>query len=552
VHGRLVRAPSPGRAAAILRAAMLACACSLAFAATGAFAAGAKPRIVNGSPTPIADAPFQVALYDPELVDPKEPDDLSGAQFCGGVIRDATHVLTAAHCVTFDGPEVAAPGEIEVLAGAADLEEPEAGSVRDPVLATSYDPEWNPGSEEHDVGVLTLEKPLWTGPAPEIDGSAKIAPIAFASALPATGSEATVSGWGFDKPLLPEQEPSEEAGFPPQLQSAKVQLIGLAQCSEDYEEEGLGPFGEDFICALGSTPPITDACFGDSGGPLFTGAAGDPADRLLGLVNFGTGCAQPEFPGVYQSMLGAQNRAFASSDPPQGPRNVAPPSISGTAEVGRQVRCEPGAWLGSGIEFRYAFYRDESTVLHPFEIKALSTGPTRTIQSADAGRRIFCTVEALNAGGLGGAISDEVLVPTPAVASPPAAIVTPPALVKAAPAPVAPTLRVLSQRCGRGTCKVVVRAGKAAGQRPVGKLDAKLSFARRVRCRKHGRRATCLRRFTRKVGAQPLSGGRFSLTATGLRPGAYTLTLLAIDSAGLRQTHATKIALVLAAPRARR
>jgi hypothetical protein len=86
----------------------------------------------------------------------------------------------------------------------------------------------------------------------------------------------------------------------------------------------------------------------------------------------------------------------------------------------------------------------------------------------------------------------------------------------------------------------------------LGKLEAKLSFTRRVRCRKHGRRATCLRRFVRKLGARPLSGGRFSLTAGGLSPGAYTFTLLAIDSGGLRQTHATKVALVLAAPRVRR
>jgi secreted trypsin-like serine protease len=538
-------------------AALLACALGSAGQAS-AHASGAKPRIVHGAATPIADAPFQVALYDPELVDPEEPDDLLGAQFCGGVIRDATHVLTAAHCVTFDGVEAAAPQEIEVLAGSANLEEPEAGSVEDPVVATAYDPEWDHESEEHDVGVLTLEKPLWTGPTPEIDGTAKIAPIAFAGTLPASGTEATVSGWGFDKPLLPEQEPSEAEeveGHPPGLKSAKVQLIGLAQCSDDYEEEGLGPFGEDFICALGSTPPITDACFGDSGGPLFTGAAGDPADRLLGLVNFGTGCAQPEFPGVYQSMLATHNRAFASSDPPQAPRSLTAPSIAGTLEAGHAITCGPGGWQGSGLEFLYTFYRDESSFLRPFavtELTGTSSSPSYTVQAADAGHRVFCVVEARNAGGIGGAISDEVsiLAASPAQIAPVAPVVAS-RLPKAAPAPQPPTLKLLSTRCRQSFCTATVRAGKGAGQRSVGRVEAKLSYVRRVRCRRHGHRASCIRRFTRRVGARLLSPGRFSITATGLRPGSYTLTLVAIDIAGLRQTHATKVALVLEAPRRR-
>lgn len=272
-----------------------------------AAAAGVRPRIVHGAPTPIEHAPFQVALYAPEAVDPEEPDNLLVAQFCGGVIRDATHVITAAHCVTFDGFEAVAPEEIEVLAGSENLEEPGAGSVRDPVVTTSFDPEWNPGTFEHDVGVLTLEKPLWADPTPEIDGVAKIAPIGLAGSYPLIGSNATVSGWGFTKPVPAEGSPSEAEeleGHPALLQSAEVSILFPAECAADYEEESL--LRDDFICALGGSSPVTDACYGDSGGPLFSGPPGSPEDKLLGLVDFGEGCAQKEFPGVYQSVVTGQ------------------------------------------------------------------------------------------------------------------------------------------------------------------------------------------------------------------------------------------------------
>ena len=56
------------------------------------------------------------------------------------------------------------------------------------------------------------------------------------------------------------------------------------------------------ICA-GNDRRRTDSCYGDSGGPLVVDR-GSPADPpgdyvLVGLVDYGNGCAQPGFPGVY-------------------------------------------------------------------------------------------------------------------------------------------------------------------------------------------------------------------------------------------------------------
>lgn len=527
--------------------------------ATPSLAAGGhvKPRIVGGTEAKIEDAPFQVALYDPLALSPGEAENLRAAQFCGGVIRDATHIVTAAHCVTFGGFEAAAPAEIEVFAGGNDLEHASTGT-RDPVVATSFDPAWNPFTNEHDIGVLKLENPLWSGEPPPIDGTSKIAPIEFAASDPLPGSSATVSGWGFTKALAREQEatPQEEIeGYPPILKAAEVAIVDRTECSEDYAEEEIGPFDQQFICAAGSEP-ARDSCFGDSGGPLFSGTPGDAADRLLGLVDFGAGCAQEEFPGVYQSVIEAQNRAFAGSDPPQAPRNESLPTIAGSLQVSQTVTCNPGNWLGAP-EFLYRFYRDESTLLRP-AVKALTAKLTSsasyTLQSADAGTRIFCQVVALNDGGRGEAIGEDASIAAAALPSTalPTPIVPPAVKTKSTPPLLAPTLRVASAHCRRGACAVNVRVSKGAGAALVTTVEAKLSFTRRFACRKHRRRATCRRSITRRLSARRLPGERFSILATGLRPGSFTMTLVAIDRAGLRQTHATKLALVLRAPRSAR
>ncbi len=521
--------------------------------ASQALAAGVRPRIVHGEPTSIEEAPFQVALYDPQLIDSHEPNNLLAAQFCGGVIRDATHVVTAAHCVTLGGFEAAAPEEIEVLAGSANLEVPELGSIKDPVVATAYDPAWEPFGFEHDIGVLTLEKPLWTGPTPLIGGvGVKIAPVGFAATDPLAGSAATVSGWGFDKPLTAEQFPSEaeeEAGHPAILQSAEVPIVARAQCSADYASEGFEPFTEQLICAGDASSEPADACYGDSGGPLFSGEPGEPEDELLGLVDFGAGCGQPGSPGVYQSVIEPKNRAFASSNPPQAPRNTSEPTVTGTPVVGSTLTCNPGSWLGAPT-FLYRFYRDESSITHPFAVKALtaafSPSATYVAQPSDAGARVLCLVAASNGGGAGEAISDELAIsPAP----------TAPVLIGSTPTPqppplgksAHPTLKLLSSRCRRGTCTVQVRASQGIDGAPITKLQATLSFTRRLACRKHGRRATCRRTFTRKLTARKLAGERFSVLAGELKPGAYTITLLAIDQLGVRQERATRVALQLKA-----
>jgi trypsin len=275
----------------------------MAVASAGALARRA-PRavqsIVGGGGASIASFPFQVALYDPAAGAP------AAGFFCGGVIVDATHVITAAHCLAGGGHgRGGVAGEVEVLAGSTSLDQPDPGSVRDPAASVSVDPSYNPVTNDYDIGVITLARPLWSGTiAPSANGVNAIAPLPIDVAAAAGYGEpssspatmATVSGWGDMSPA-----PSGPPSYPSALRSVSVPLVSEALCQEEYSsiEQTITP---RMICA-GSSRPREDSCYGDSGGPLVVdrdSPARAPEDYVLvGLVDFGNGCAQPGFAGVY-------------------------------------------------------------------------------------------------------------------------------------------------------------------------------------------------------------------------------------------------------------
>jgi hypothetical protein len=120
-----------------------------------ASAPGAHASIVGGQSVAIADFPFQVALYDPRA------GSVAGGFFCGGVVIDATHVATAAHCAIDEGTgRVTPPRDIAVLAGAAHLGGGGAsygsGAVEDPASVTSLHPAYDPSTNDYDVADQTL------------------------------------------------------------------------------------------------------------------------------------------------------------------------------------------------------------------------------------------------------------------------------------------------------------------------------------------------------------------------------------------------------------
>ena len=157
-----------------LSALALACAPAPAASASGG---GVSPRIVNGDPvTEIAQRPYQVAVLPP-------------GELCGGVIIDATHVVTAAHCLVDGGGTLSSPGGLVVVAGTNDLTQTSSPAEVVSARTLSIDDDFSIDTLDHDVGVIELSSPLWPADQhPTIDGTSKIAPSPLVT-------DPTFGGW---------------------------------------------------------------------------------------------------------------------------------------------------------------------------------------------------------------------------------------------------------------------------------------------------------------------------------------------------------------------
>ena len=100
-----------------------------------------------------------------------------------------------------------------------------------------------------------------------------------------SGTMATVFGWG---------DLRGDGDYATLLHSVQVPVIADGTCSRDYPGGADGAFqASAMVCAGEQGTGGRDACQGDSGGPLVV------AGRLVGLVSWGTGCAEAGHPGVY-------------------------------------------------------------------------------------------------------------------------------------------------------------------------------------------------------------------------------------------------------------
>jgi trypsin len=461
--------------------------------------------IVGGSDASLIDHPYQVALLD------NAKGAATASQFCGGSIRDEWHIITAAHCVyntPFAPGAAAAPTQIDVLAGTEDLRTETAGQ-RPHVATVSYDPEYDDGTKEHDAAVLTLSSPLTLG--------AKTGPVLIfdSASTVSTGAELYVSGWGDTNP-----NSNASTDFPNLLQGTTVNLVSDDTCDTDYAFYG-GIVKPLEMCAAATGH---DACYGDSGGPLVqrNSLATPGDDRLVGIVSTGIGCANSHFPGIYTEVAAPSIRSFVTqASPPPAPANQSAPTLSGTAAVGQQLSCSPGAWTG-GPAFSYQFVRSTSAG----DVGIASTGPAAyTVSSADAGTALRCVVTATNPGGTSVAQSAR----TAAVAG-----------VNKNPSrnsldKIAPVAKVIKTRCTSTRCVLTVSVTDAGYSAGIKTVQSSVTSTYRGTCKRKGRKVRCTKHRTKKLSARKLATKRYQIVASKLPIGKQVFTLYAVDKANHRQ-----------------
>ncbi|MEV7780754.1 serine protease [Kitasatospora sp. NPDC088351] len=282
--------PSPARPAArpvrrrrVVALALLAALPAPALALGPAGPAEAQRRIVGGVAVSTSDHPWAVALASRQQFG----NGRSG-QFCGGALVTATKVVTAAHCFYDEskGQRVDRPG-LKVVVGRDDLR----GSIGREVAVQSVwiHPDYAFAANMNDVAVLTLTESQGTRPVIGMVGQGEAEPYA-------PGTRAQVFGWG---------DTSGTGNYSPTLRGVDVPIIADQTCAHAYPGGPDGRFDARGMVCAGEEKGGKDACQGDSGGPLIV------AGRLVGLVSWGTGCAEAVHPGVY-TRLGAVSNAVRS------------------------------------------------------------------------------------------------------------------------------------------------------------------------------------------------------------------------------------------------
>uniref|UniRef100_A0A4W4EWR3 Peptidase S1 domain-containing protein n=1 Tax=Electrophorus electricus TaxID=8005 RepID=A0A4W4EWR3_ELEEL len=221
-------------------------------------------KIVGGQNAAAGSWPWQVSIHH-----------AYNFHFCGGSLINSGWVLTAAHCFTLEGTNM--------------------NQVFRSVTSVTINPNYNSDTNDNDMALLQLSSTVTFTPY--------VTPICLAASGSTffNGTLSWVTGWGNIASL-----PS-----PGYLQEVQVPIIGNRQCFCLY---GGGITG-NMICA-GALPGGKDSCQGDSGGPLVIKQGSIWIQA--GIVSFGNGCAQANYPGVYTRVSQYQkwiNQVITSNQP---------------------------------------------------------------------------------------------------------------------------------------------------------------------------------------------------------------------------------------------
>ena len=187
--------------------------------------------------------------------------------FCGASLIAKDMLVSAAHC---------AGGRYDAIIGRHKHNDKDGDVVR---VANEYKhPNYNDGTSSNDFMVLKLSRATTANATP--------VKINSSGSTPRDDENLVVMGWGVT---------NENSGTTSnKLMEVTVQAVSNSECRSAYGSE-LNT--STMLCAAGTRK---DSCQGDSGGPLIKKGFGNAAnDLLVGIVSWGYGCADPDYPGVY-------------------------------------------------------------------------------------------------------------------------------------------------------------------------------------------------------------------------------------------------------------
>ncbi|XP_055325062.1 trypsin-1-like [Sitodiplosis mosellana] len=224
--------------------------------------ANKQKRIVGGQETEVNQYPWMALLT------------YSNRFYCGASLINDRYVMTAAHCVSGFNKD-----RIGVTLLEHDRSKPgETELIKRKVMRIIRHAGYSPTNFNNDIALLRLDR--------EVKFTNVLKPVC----MPSRGKsfshlDGIATGWGATK---------EQGDISVNLQEVTVPILSNSECRKTGY--GASRITDNMLCA-GLKDGQKDSCQGDSGGPLHV--VNDTIYQVVGVVSWGEGCAQPDYPGVY-------------------------------------------------------------------------------------------------------------------------------------------------------------------------------------------------------------------------------------------------------------
>eukprot|EP01084_Bolivina_argentea_P176773 305832_1 len=224
-----------------------------------------QDRIVGGQPVDVSVYPFIALLMR------------DGGKFsCGASVLRKEYpaiILTAAHCEgAFDSDD----DFVRLYASTTN----DSNSIDSNIMHYEIHPYYNSTSLENDIALLWLSKDISEYNFIE---TVTINPTSVGEECCNSGDDLTIIGYGAD---------CEDCDVTLTLEHVEVDYVDRATCAAAYP---INWVLNTMNCAARTD---SDACQGDSGGPLMRIGT----NQQVGIVSWGLGCANPQYPGVYSEV----------------------------------------------------------------------------------------------------------------------------------------------------------------------------------------------------------------------------------------------------------
>ena len=229
-------------------------------------ASGYQPRILHSQPSNYGSWPWLASIYV------KPPLQRKSKLSCAGTLINKRWIISAAHCVYH---YMFSLSSIKIKLGDFYSNRNDPYEQKFGVEAMKFggnaSQQYDFHTQDNDIVLIKLSSDVTYNKY--VKPICLLRPVHHDSSMILPGNSATVVGWGYF------EENSRTTADSPR--EARIQILGTSKCNGNV---GALRMTNNMLCARGR---VSDACPGDSGGPLMCRSDVDDLITLCAVVSFG-------------------------------------------------------------------------------------------------------------------------------------------------------------------------------------------------------------------------------------------------------------------------